>query len=319
MSFSSGGIAVIEAKGVRYRSGLVFGLIAYLWWGAVPLYFAQLKDAGVPALEILAQRITWSLPVLLVFIIGGGAWNDLFRVLARRKLVLVLLASSLFLAANWLLYIYATVAGRVTEASLGYYMMPLVNAALGTLFLGERLRRLHYPALFLVALGVAIPFIASGSFTWIAVMLPISFGLYGLLRKMAPVESITGLAIESLLMLPLSVGYLLYLNAEGKSHFGIDRQLDAWLAFSGIVTVIPLAAFTISLRRLPLLAISFLQFVSPTVQMLLAIFVLGEPALSPDRIAAFACIWLAVVIFIVDAIRQASGAKSRRRTEAVEM
>lgn len=307
-----------DATGARYRSGLAFGLIAYLWWGAVPLYFAQLKDAGVPAVEILAQRIAWSLPVLLAFIVGGGGWNDLFRVLANRKLVLILFASSLFLAANWLLYIYATVSGRVTEASLGYYMMPLVNAALGTLFLGERLRRIHYPALSLVALGVAIPFLASGSFTWIAVALPISFGLYGLVRKMAPVESITGLAVESLLMLPVSLGYLIYLTAEGKSHFGADRGLDGLLAFSGIVTVIPLAAFTMSLRRLPLLEISFLQFVSPTVQMLLAIYALGEPPLSSDRIAAFVCIWIAVILFIGDAIKQGSTTREARRMALLE-
>ena len=287
----------------RVRSGLIFGLIAYLWWGAVPLYFVQLKDAGVPAGEILAQRITWSLPVLLLLTILTGGWNDLFRVLANRKLVLVLLASSLFLAANWLLYIYATVTGRVTEASLGYYMMPIVNAALATSFLGERLRPLHYPALALVAIGVAIPFLASGNFTWIAVLLPISFGLYGLVRKMVPVESITGLTVESLLMLPPSIAFLIYLSATGTNHFGDDWGLNGLIAFSGIVTVVPLLTFTLSLRRLPLLAISFIQFLSPTVQMLLAVYVLGEPELSPDRIAAFACIWIAVLIFIGDSVR----------------
>src|SRR6185312_11962030 len=145
--------------------------------------------AGVPAWEILAHRIAWSLPLLLVLTVAVGGLRDVLRVLRNRKLVLTLLASSLFLAANWLLYIYATVTGRVTEASLGYYMMPLVNAALATTFLGERLRPLHYPALALVAVGVATPFVAAGSFTWIAMLVPVSFGIYGLIRKMAPVES----------------------------------------------------------------------------------------------------------------------------------
>jgi len=299
------------AEAARLRAGFLFGLIAYLWWGGVPLYFVQLKD--LPAGEILAQRIAWSLPVLLLLVIVTGGWNDLFRVLANRKLVLVLLASSLFLAGNWLLYIYATVTGRVTEASLGYYMMPLVNAALATAFLGERLRPMQYPALALVAIGVAIPFVAAGTFTWIAVSVPISFGLYGLVRKLAPVESITGLTVESLLMLPPSIGYLIWLNARGEGHFGVDAKFDALIAFSGIVTVVPLLTFTLALRRLPLLAVSFMQFISPTVQMLLAVYVLGEPPLTPDRLAAFVCIWVAVLIFIGDAIRQrkAPGRPSR--------
>ena len=151
------------SEAARFRSGLIFGLIAYLWWGLVPLYFAALKAeaAGIGAGEILAHRITWSLPIMFVLVSAVGGWADLFRVLRDRRLVLVLLLSSTLLAINWLLYIYATVTDRVAEASLGYYMMPLVNAALATWFLGERLRPAHYPALALVAVGVVIPIIAA--------------------------------------------------------------------------------------------------------------------------------------------------------------
>ena len=172
-----------DESAARYRSGLIFGLVAYVWWGLVPLYFAALKSHGFPAWEILAHRIVWSLPIMLVLMAVVGGWGDLFRVLRDRKLVLALLLSSSLLAVNWLLYIYATVTERVTEASLGYYMMPLVNAAFATFFLGERLRPAHYPALALVALGVAIPFVAAGTFTWLAVALPVTFGFYGLVRK----------------------------------------------------------------------------------------------------------------------------------------
>ncbi len=311
------GIFVSDASGSRYRAGLIFGRIAYLWWGAVPLYFTLLKDAKVPAGEILAERIAWSLPVLLLLTVFTGGWSDLFRVLANRKLVLILLASSVFLAVNWLLYIYATVTDRVTEASLGYFMLPLVNAALATAILGEKLRPLQYPALALVAIGVAIPFLVSGNFTWIAVLLPISFGFYGLVRKMVPVESITGLTVESLLMLPPSIGYLIYLSATGTNHFGLDWSLNGLLAFSGIVTVVPLVTFTLSIRRLPLMAISFIQFLSPTVQLLIAVYWLGEPVLSPDRLAAFICIWAAVLIFVGDSIWQARAA--RRKPSPVAM
>ncbi|HEX4613863.1 MAG TPA: EamA family transporter RarD [Urbifossiella sp.] len=305
-----------DPNGARFRAGLGFGLVAYGWWGLVPLYFAALKHAGVPAWEILAHRISWSLPVLLVLTAVARSWADLGRVLRDRRLVLTLLASSLFLAVNWLLYIYAAVSGRVAEASLGYYMMPLVNAALATTVLGERLRPLHYPALALVALGVAIPFVAAGTFTWLAVFLPVSFGIYGLIRKQAPVESMTGLTVESLLMLPPSLGFLIYLSATGANHFGSDGPTNALLAFSGIVTVVPLLAFTLSIRRLPLLAVSFIQFVSPTVQMVIAVTVLGE-TLTPDRVAAFVCVWAAVAVFIGDAVWQTQTQRRKARRLAV--
>ena len=290
-----------EKAAARFRSGILFGLIAYTWWGLVPLYFAGLKSFGIPAWEILAHRIVWSLPIMLVCVAVIGGWYDVFRVLAKRRLVLTLLLSSTLLAVNWLLYIYATVTNRVTEASLGYYMMPLVNAAFATLFLKEKLRPAHYPALAFVAIGVMIPFIASGTFTWLAVVLPVTFGFYGLVRKTVPVESTTGLTIETMLLLPPSLGFLIYLWLTGQNHMGANWQLNGLIAFSGIVTVVPLLTFTLSLRRLPLLAVSFLQFLSPTVQVLIAVTWLGEP-LTPAMIAAFVCIWTAVAIFIGDSI-----------------
>jgi chloramphenicol-sensitive protein RarD len=288
---------------------LAFGLVAYIWWGLVPLYFAALKRADVPAWEILAHRITWSLPVVAVLLVLASGLRDVVRVLSSRKLALVLLLSSVLLAINWLLYIYATVTERVTEASLGYYMMPLVNAAFATIFLKEKLRPAHYPALALVAIGVAIPCVAVGYLPWLAVALPVTFGFYGLVRKKAPVESMSGLAVETLLLLPPSAGFLIYLSLVGQNHMtATNWGLNALIAVSGIVTVVPLLTFTLSLRRLPLLAISFIQFLSPTVQMLIAVIWLGE-ALTPDRVAAFVCIWLAVAIFILDALWQARQAR----------
>lgn len=299
----------------NFRSGLIYGLIAYLWWGLVPLYFAALKHFDVPAWEILAHRITWSLPIMLLLTSLSGGWEDVFRVLRDRRLVLTLLLSSVFLAVNWLLYIYATVTNRVAEASLGYFVMPLVNAALATFFLGERLRPAHYPALVLVAIGVSIPFVVSGTFTWLAVALPISFGFYGLVRKKVAVESSTGLTVETFLMILPSLGYLAYLWANGTNHMGSDLGIDALIAFSGIVTVVPLLTFTLSIRRLPLLAVSFIQFLSPAVQMLIAIVWLGE-TLTPSTIAAFACVGVAVLIFIGDSIAQGWEAK---KSESIEV
>lgn len=288
----------------RVRAGLAYGLAAYFCWGLVPLYFASLKDYGVPAGEILAHRITWSLPLLLILTAAVGGRTDLLRTLSDRQRVGTLLLSAVLLAVNWLLYIYASLTERVTEASLGYYMMPLVNAALGTTFLGERLRPAHYPALALVAAGVAVPVVAAGSLTWLAVALPVTFGFYGLVRKQAPVESLTGLTVETLLLTPASLGFLVYLWAVDANHLSGDWGLNALILFSGVVTVVPLLAFTLSIRRLPLLAVSFIQFVSPTVQMLVAVGFLGE-TLTADRMAAFGCVWAAVAIFVTDAVRAA--------------
>ncbi len=287
----------------RRRSGYLFGVVAYTWWGLVPLYFAVLKRYGLTAGEILAQRICWSLPVLVVLVLGGGQWPQLRQAASNRRLLAVLLVSAGLLGVNWLLYIYATVTSRVAEASLGYFMMPLIHAALGWWVLGERLRPLHYPALLLVAAGVAIPFVAAGTFTWLAVALPVTFGLYSLVRKQAPVDSSVGLTLETLMLLGPSAAYLAWLTLRHQNHFGPDWACNLWIAASGVVTVVPLLAFTLSLRRLPLLAVSFLQFISPSVQMALAVTVLGE-SLHAAQAAAFGCVWLAVALFLADAAWQ---------------
>lgn len=299
----------------QFRTGLLFGLIAYLCWGAVPLYFAEVK--GVPAAEILSHRIAWSFPLMLLVTaaIPGGT-RALGAVLRSRRLVLLLLASAGFLALNWLLYIYATVSGRVAEASLGYYMMPLVNAFLATLFLGEKLRPLHYPALGLIAVGVTIPLVSAGVFPWLAVVLPVTFGIYGLLRKQMPVDSATGLTVETLLLLGPSVGFILYREADGTGAFGADWNLNALLAFGGVITVVPLLTFMMSMRRLPLLTQALIQFISPSVQFLLAVLVLGERMDWPQW-AAIGCVWGSVGVFVLDAVlKSRTTHRARRVAEA---
>jgi chloramphenicol-sensitive protein RarD len=284
----------------------LFGIVAYACWGAVPLYFAQLTDA--PALEILAHRILWSMPLMLgVVALTPGGYAALGRVLRSPKLVLGLLGSALLLSGNWLLYIYATVSKQVAEASLGYYMMPLANAVLATVFLGEKLRRLHYPALALIAVGVAFPFVAAGKFTWLALALPFTFGLYGLVRKKLPVDSGTGLTVETLLLSLPCLAVVLWFCGGGLDPlgqpgvFGRHLPTTGWLLFGGVVTVVPLLTYTLSVRRLPLLTQSFIQFISPTVQLLLAVLVLDEK-MTWDRWAAMGCVWAAVVVFIADAV-----------------
>jgi len=298
----------------QFRSGLLFGVVAYACWGAVPLYFNQVKH--VPALEILAHRIIWSMPLMLgVVALTPGGFTTLWRVLRTPKLLLWLLTSAVLLSGNWLMYIYATVTNQVAEASLGYYMMPLANAFLATIFLREKLRRLHYPALALIAVGVAIPFFTTGQFTWLALALPFTFGLYGLVRKKMPVDSSTGLAVETLLLSVPCAGIALWFNFGGTDPAGTagvflrDTATTGWLLLGGVITVIPLLTYTLSVRRIPLLTQSFIQFISPTVQLLLAVMVLNEQ-MSWDRWAAMGCVWAAVAVFIADAVLAAR--KNRR-------
>jgi chloramphenicol-sensitive protein RarD len=278
----------------------MYGLIAYVCWGAVPLYFAQVTSAD--KFEVLAHRIGWSMPLMLLVTAltpgGGAALRAVFR---SRRLLLTLLLSAVLLSGNWLLYIHATFSGNVAEASLGYYMMPLVNAFLATLFLGERLRPAHYPALTLIAVGVAVPFIAKGVFTWLAVALPVTFGLYGLVRKKIPVDSGTGLTVETLLLFPPCAGLVGYHLWRGTAAFGSTPALSGWLAFGGVVTVVPLLTYTLSIRRIPLVTQALIQFISPTVQLLVAVAVLKEQ-MTWDRWAAMGCVWAASAVFIADAV-----------------
>ena len=283
------------------RGGYLLAVLAYGWWGLIPLYFRQL--IGVDPVEILAQRVVWSvgLLALLVALFGGAA--DITRVLRDRKLLKTLTLSAALIGLNWLLYIYATVSGRLLEAGLGYYVMPLVNAFLATLLLGEKLRPAHYPALALVAVGVSVPLLVLGS-GWLSIALPVTFGLYGVVRKRVAVESFTGLCVEALLLFPLGFGYLAYQSANGGVSFGTDSAVSLLLAASGVITVVPLLAFTASIRRLPLLAITCVQVISPTTQFLVAIFWSGEVPGWPMWVA-LSCVWVAVAIFIADAARLA--------------
>ncbi len=283
------------------RGGFLLGVLAYAWWGLIPLYFRQVRD--VDPVEILAQRVVWSVVLLALMLAVLGGTADIVRVLRDRRLLRTLTLSAVLIAGNWLLYIYATVSGRVLEAGLGYYVMPLVNAFLATLFLGEKLRPAHYPALGLVAVGVSVPLVVLGS-GWLSVALPVTFGLYSLVRKKVAVESFTGLCVETLLLLPASLAYLAFQSANGTLSFGTAPAVSVLLAAGGVITVVPLLAFTMSLRRLPLLAVTCIQVISPTMQFLVAIFWSGEEPAWPMWVA-LGCVWVAVGIFIADAARHA--------------
>ena len=286
----------------RFRSGMLFALIAYTGWGLIPVYFRELR--AVDPVEILAHRIVWAVLLLAAVVPLAGHGGQLVAAVTSRRLLGTLLVSATLLSFNWLLYIYATVNRQVVDASLGYYMLPLVNAFLATVFLGERLRPAHYPALALIAVAVLVPSVVLGLVPWLSVGLAVSFGLYGLVRKTAAVESLTGLAVETLLMLPAAGGALAYFAATGGLRYGVDGRETLLLSCSGMVTVVPLLTFTLAIRRLPLLALTMVQVLSPTMQFVVAVYWFVEPV-EPVMAVTLGCVWTAVGLFLGDAVWQA--------------
>lgn len=283
------------------RRGVALGLGAYLCWGVLPLYFKLLGH--VPASEIVAQRVIWSVLLLTVLIVAARRWAKLRAALSDRRALALLLASATLIGANWLLYIWAINAAHVLETSLGYFLNPLVNVVMGVVLLKERLSRAQGVAVALAALGVSILAVGASGL-WISLGLAGTFATYGLIRKIAPVESLEGLAVETLLLSPVAAVYLWSLGAGGTLAFGSDVSTSALLAFGGIVTCVPLLLFAAAARLLPYSTLGLLQYIAPTIQFLLAIIVFGEP-LSPAHLACFALIWSGLAVYAADGLRRA--------------
>ncbi len=288
-----------------FRKGVAYGVAAYGMWGLIPIYFKALS--GVPALEILAHRIVWSVVLLVPLVLLRGQWSEFRRVISSKKTLATLVLTTVLIAVNWYLFIWAVEHDRVLEASLGYFINPLINVMLGMVFLGEKLSRPAAAAVVLAGLGVTVQVVMVGELPWIALALAFSFGLYGLLRKTAAVGAVVGLAVEtSFLMLP-AVGYLVWLRRTGGLYLGSgEPSIDFLLVLAGAVTAVPLLCFTSAARLLPLTTLGFLQYLAPSGQFLLAVLAYGE-VLNPGRIITFICIWLALAIFTADQVRRSKG------------
>jgi chloramphenicol-sensitive protein RarD len=268
----------------------------------MPVYIKMVRAA--PVVEVLCHRITWALVLLLAISWGQRQLGPLREALRSPRALAVLSASTLSIAANWSVYIWAVFNGRVLEASLGYYINPLVNVLFGVAILGERLERPVKVAVVVAGIGVLWLALNLGAFPWVPLTLATSFGLYGLLRKLAPVGPLAGLTVETGLLLPLTSGYLAWAVGTGRAAFlSGNRTLDLWLLLAGPVTAFPLLLFAAAVRRLPLSTLGFLQYLSPTIQFLLAVFIYGE---SFDRAhaVAFAFIWTAVAVFAAHTARK---------------
>ena len=277
------------------RNGVLFGVAAYLLWGVVAVYFKIVSR--VSPLEILAHRIVWSVVVLLAIITLWRRWPLFRAVVTVRRTLLLLSFSTAFIAVNWYIYIWSVTHSHMVEASLGYFINPLVSVVLGFLFLDERLRGREKISIGLAAAAVLWLTVGAGAFPWISLALAVSFALYGLIRKIAGVTPIEGLAVETLILLPLALGYLIYRANAGTLAFGYDsRSLDLWLLAAGPLTTAPLLLFAAAVRRLRLATVGLLQYISPTLQFTMAVTVFAEP-LGRERLIAFVLIWIAIAIY----------------------
>lgn len=280
-------------------AGLAFGVGSYTLWGVLPLYIHLLKD--VPALQVLAHRVLWSLGLLLLLILVLRRGPTILAA-ARGRTLLLLVGSALMIGINWIVYIWAVQNGHVLEASLGYFINPLVNVALGFAFLGERLRRLQAAAIAVAAAGVLVLALSGGGALWLSLLLALSFGFYGLLRKVAAIDALGGLTVETLLLAPFSIALLLHASQTGANAFGQSAQLDWLLALAGVVTALPLLLFAAAARRLPLATLGLLQYIAPSLQFAEAVLIFGEPVRSA-HIVTFTLIWAGCALYAFDSIR----------------
>lgn len=292
----------------RTRQGILLAIGAYTMWGIAPIYFKSLSE--VSPLEILSHRVVWSFFLLAFLLHLGRSWRNVRDTLTSKPKMTYLVATSLLVGANWLTFIWAVNANHMLDASLGYYINPLINVVLGMIFLGERLRKLQWFAVGLATIGVLIQIVAFGSIPVVAIALAFSFGLYGLLRKKVSLEAQTGLFIETLVMLPAAAIYLLFIADSATSDLAANPiTLNLLLIAAGIVTTLPLLCFTGAATRLKLSTLGFFQYIGPSLMFLLAVLIYGE-AFTTDKAVTFAFIWSALVIFSFDGLRH--NKKSKR-------
>lgn len=281
------------------HTGILYGIAAYGLWGLIPLYFKSV--AHVAPLEILAHRALWSFVMLAILVRVLNRWREVGRGLCNGRLMLMLGLTTLLLAANWLTFIYSVLTKHVLQASLGYFINPLVNVLLGVLFLRERLRPWQVVSIVLALIGVVVLTTYVGQVPWIALTLATTFGLYALLRKLMSVDGLVSLAVETLVLLPIALVYLSYLGATGIAT-GRSSSTLGLLLLSGPVTTVPLLFFGAAARRLRLSTLGIVQYLTPSLHFLLAVFAFREP-FSMAQVASFACIWTAIAIYTADSFR----------------
>lgn len=287
------------------KNGLPLALVAYTVWGFLPLYIALLRH--VPSFELVAWRVIFTLPLCLAIAAVRRQLGEIVAALRDWRLLRLLLISALLIAINWVVYIAAVNSGHIYAASLGYYINPLVNVVLGTVFLGERLNRLQWGAAAVAACGVGILLAGARDTLGISLALGLSFALYGLVRKVAPVGALPGLTIETILLLPVAVATAMWFaHGDAVASFGHELRTSLLLIGAGVLTAVPLLCFALAARRMDLSTLGFTQFLAPTIAFVLGLTVFHEP-LRPVQLVSFVLIWIAIALFSWDLLRRRRG------------
>ena len=282
------------------NKGVLAGIGAYLIWGFFPIYLKTLQV--VPPLQIMLHRLVWSFLFVMLLILVRKEWQQFRSSIFSSRVLLTYSLTAVLLAANWLIYIYGVNSGQVIETSLGYFINPLINVALGVVILRERLRPMQWLPVGLAAIGVLYLTLQYGSLPWIALALAFSFGLYGLIKKVAPLGSLHGQSLETGILFVPAVIYLFFAQSQGFGAFGHQGlSVTLLLAFAGIVTALPLLLFGFAARTIPLSLLGILQYIAPTIQFLLGVYLYQEP-FTTTRLIGFAFIWIALLIFTLEGV-----------------
>jgi chloramphenicol-sensitive protein RarD len=275
--------------------GFWSAVLCYAIWGAVPIYWKLIKH--IPAPELIAHRVIWSsvFCILLTLLLK----NHKTVILTLKKSLWTLIVTTLLVSSNWLIFVWAVNEDRIMETSLGYYMNPILNILFGALILKEKLSKLQISSAILATIGVSYLLVTAGFFPWVSVSLAFTFALYGMIRKVAPVDPLAGLTLEATLMVPASLIYTFYLTHEGQGHFGSSIYESLMMIGGGVITLGPLLLFLYSIKRVHLSTMGFLQFITPTTTFLLAVFYYKEP-MNLDKLMTFIFIWIAVLLYLLD-------------------
>jgi chloramphenicol-sensitive protein RarD len=300
------------------KQGVFYALSAFTIWGLNPIFFKWVKE--VPVYEILAHRIVWMVSILFVMMILTRRTAHLKPFITDKRMVGMLFITAILVSTNWFVFTWAVMNDRVLHTSMGYFINPLVNVLLGMLFLGERLRPGQALSVALAFFGVTYMIVARGSLPWVSLALPFRFGMYGLLRKKIAIDAYNGLLLEGMTLVPISLGYLIYLHSQGNLMFTQgDFQLKGLLIFCGVVSLVPLMFFTAGVRRIPYSTIGIMQYTAPSMTFLFSIFMFKEE-LDRIQLTAFIFIWISLIIFLIEGLLNSrkTGIEVAKLSEAVE-